>query len=1497
MRRLLSIALMCFIVSACTAEVSGPEPKMTDSSGEEMVTDPSFVCNEDPGTWVTLYGEDFSPLVIDAIAKESDHDVEIPTVMLTRRADPSGDEVDESSSVTLESPLGVAEGSVRWISDREMMFYVSDELELEPGVYDIEVENPNGGIVTEHEAVGVLPRPTLEAAIPEMTCIAQADRQVSLEGQNFLISGDEYPTVIIEGQDYEVVDVDDCHDLHEVFGDHQLCSQATTRIDEASLEAGTFDVVIENLEPANCPSRPEEDEVTLTIADPPEVHDIQPSPICGEQLDYESVEIDGQGFVILGQDDERVYPEVRIGDRSYQPESAGGCEVVDEAPSMDAQRCSSLTVSIAADDFASAIDESEWVTQLGVEVENPDPVGCHSTEDTTLGVVPPPTITAVAPRAFCNNDGTVTFDVDGDHLFEVDGDAPTVVIDSEDYETVASDCTDIDGETATRACERLKVDVDPEHLEGAYAMVAINPEPMACESDDSEQFYAAGPPVIDSAEPDGFCDDAEFDGELEIFGQFLNDPQGDPIIVEVAGEEIDFTLHGCSAVIDDFDLELCGRIEPVISASMVDQLEDDFTVTVTGGDPVACGEATITLERTEPPTIDSIVPLRVCADGGTTFTVTGSGIHEDAEFLLNDVAAAEEDVDIVDDTEAVVTFSDSIPGDWATFEVINPGDCGTIYEEEEIRVTDGPLPIFVDPPVVFNGMNTQVTIYAAGLFGGAIDEVALVHPDGESTVLDHSIDSERPNVVQATIPEAMLGLLAEEDLSDDGASADFGIRLTDEEISCSNQTDDLITITDELTIALESIDPPFGAQDQSSGVEIRAASEISDDETQFEATPRAYLNPVSDDVGSLGREIRALQFNDETDLSGIVPSGLSVGLYDLIVVNPAGTVGVLEDAFQITEERPPLVDSVSPASWPNDQTALSVDVEGDNFRSDATVEVFCRQSGDDETDESELDQPSNITVVGVSDDMIELEVNTGNLDALSACYMRVSNTDGTFAEYSPITTTNPAEKFLEFQPGNAFNTARRAPTAFAGAASRAARYLYVIGGDEGASEDGISTGEFTRLDRFGAPGTWRELTYELPSGRSFSDGVRIDDFLYLVGGSDEGESSDEVLRAQILDPLDVPEIVNIDLEVEQILGLEPDEEPPSGLEAGTYYYRVAAVYSSDDPANPGGESLASEPQPVQLPIDGVNLTISWDPPEHINHDIEFYNIYRNVNPDDPYGNESLIEIVDATEFSYTDDGSDEPIDGDNPLPLGSLSTWHQVSTLNHARQKAGITFAPSPDQGGEYFIYAIGGEDVSGDFRDDYEFITVEVDGARDQFVGAATMGLDDSDDEMVMPAPRAELTAALAYESNAAAVADVAPQIFVYGGSSDGSTDTNIKVTTVGDDGHLEDWTTFAANQRMSGGQRSGHAGAVLNNNLVYAGGGSGGAPGNDGFHAEILCGGDCPPASIPSSFSNLSDLNMQSRAWMGQFAFRGFWYLAGGNDGSGPLNTIDYSIAGATP
>ncbi len=1710
MRRFIGCAVLVFIAGlGCSEEVEGPEPRM-DHSPEQMATDPSFVCSEahgEEGSWVELDGEAFSPLVVDSIASEDDDDVQLPVVILSLVEGPAGESIDAIERFELESPLGEEDGRIRWVDDETIQFRISDDLELPEGVYDIEVTNPNGRTVTESEAFGVLDRPRLDEAIPEMTCVAQGERDITLVGDNLLVQGDDeqVPTVDLDGEQVDVIDTGDCRELHDTFTDHSLCEELTVRVDEQQLEAGVYDVRAENFAPAGCPSDPEEDEVTVTVNDPPVVQDISPSPVCSEQIEYAGMQIDGEEFITVEQNGDTVYPEVALGDQVYEAVDAEGCEPVESAPALSAERCERVLIDVADGDLAAQVDDDTTHEDLHVEVTNPDPVGCHSEqdefltamprpqieaidpdpmctaqyensfrveghgfaeidgqtpvvhigdnsyevdpddiedcididtpdvptascnqltvsiaeedldsganevvvenpetahcesteeasakvvappqvdevdpqplctdqEDRTLEIagegfldidgqlpevaigdeefgadeldgcdelelfdddseahdcseltvtvsagviddgthpvvvtnpesaqcesedavdvetVPPPVITSVEPRALCSDDDTTTFELEGEHLYEVDGDAPEIILDGITYATNASQCTDVDDDT--RLCDQLTFDADPDDVsDDLHELVAVNPDPVGCDSDPSDPVMLAGPPEITETEPLAVCETEPLDGDMSIFGQFLHDPTGDDPTITMNGTEtsVEAFVDCDTTDLGDIDIDSCDELQTTVPDHLRDQA---FDITVEAPEPVACGEDTIHIEEVEQATVSNVDPGRVCVEGGT-FEVFGENIHSDAQAYLDGIPASTVDV-AADGESATVTFDGPLDPPEMTLEVLNPGDCGEAYEED-ITIEQAPIPLYVDPPATFDGMVTQITIYAAGVGSGNIDSVELVHPsDGSVTDLDISIDADRPYVVQATVPEGML--------ADDEDSVDFGVRVTDD-FDCQSDTEDLLTITADPTIAIDEIRPPFGPGDEDTGVTITADA---DDGDTFEPTPRAYLNPndVEGDA-TVAREIRAVQYIDDTQLNGIVSAGLPLGTYDLIVVNPDGEVGVLEEGYAVVDEAPPLVDSVSPGSWTNDETELEVDVEGSNFRDDADVDVFCQQAGED-LDEDDMRQPG-ITIIDVESDHIDLEVDTTDLNHLDACFMRVTNPDGTWGEYSPITVTNPAGKFMEFHAGAEMDTARRGPTLLSGVPARQANYLYALGGDDGSVTGEVyASGEYAAIDRFGEPREWNELRFDLPEGRTLANGVRVDDFLYLIGGAlEDGLATDEIIRAHIPTPAEAPEIIGLDLTYDEDDFEEEDDEPDAddGLEAGLYYYRVAATYSDDDPANPDGESLGSEPQAVNVPLDGATVSIEWDEPdEETNHEIDGYRIYRSVEPDSLFGEEELLDTVDADTFEYTDDDSITP-SGDEPLSIGALGTWHHFADLEQPRMVAGIDSIKHPDEDDEHLIYVVGGEDDTTDFRADYEYFSVEIDAPREQSVGLQPAIGEDDGEPMELAGPRGELEIGIAHTDNAPSVSDVRPQLFVIGGQTEGSDNNrDLFVATIEQDGSLSEWTHLDDPGQRLNNDRFGHAGAAINDNLVVAGGHSGN-PDDGARHAEIECDGDCPPAQVstPPGWQDFGENLVEERVWMGQHIFRGFWYLGGGlTTGDVPTSTVEYTVAGGAP
>ena len=219
-------------------------------------------------------------------------------------------------------------------------------------------------------------------------------------------------------------------------------------------------------------------------------------------------------------------------------------------------------------------------------------------------------------------------------------------------------------------------------------------------------------------------------------------------------------------------------------------------------------------------------------------------------------------------------------------------------------------------------------------------------------------------------------------------------------------------LTRGMSIAIDEITPPFGWTQESTGVAVTAIDPAPANQVQFSATPRLYLNPVNPQPGDIATEFRSVLFNNALELNGIVDSGLPVGSYDVIVVNPDGSVGLLPAGFDVTQEPPPVVDTISPGSWVTNETAYAIQIDGANFRM-PTVEATC-------LDPNGATDVATVSVTSSTSGTIQATVNTSTLDGLSTCVVRVTNTnDGTYVDYAPITITNPSGNFVDFRANGA----------------------------------------------------------------------------------------------------------------------------------------------------------------------------------------------------------------------------------------------------------------------------------------------------------------------------------------------------------------------------------------------------------------------------------------------------------------------------------------------
>ncbi len=1654
-RAALLAAALAWFLGGCAAEVTGPTPSISGTPGaedpEQAPTTPGFACNEQLTTWIELRGADFSPLVVDAIDADKEARAVLPTVTLTRSGDVEGTDDGQDFVVVLQATED-EETPVRWLDGGLMSFRVDPALGLTPGIYDVKVSNANGRSVSLAGAFGVAPRPVAAAIVDDLICVAQGDRQVTISGEHLLVRGQERPTVSLGDQRYEVEAAEGCRELAPVFGAWTSCASVTLTIGQGDLSPGRIAVGVTNPAPAACANDPGIDGVELIVVPPPTVADIQPEPVCSEQLDYDAMTVTGTGFLaVTVEGSPEALPTIRVGERTYPATSVEGCEDVPGPVHEAARACTTVRFAMAAGDQPPG--------NQPVSVENPAPAGCASVEAVELTVAPPPSLSGVAPQPICTAQGDNPITLIGEGFLTIDGQGPTVTIGESTYESAASDCEPVVGPAAdVQTCLTLEVTVpagdlpesgvyevsvtnpdpagcttveaitltvvppptvagvEPDFLcaetrearvtirgegfldlsgalpavrigdqeatvegvdgcqevagvqgartcatltatiaaglqAGSYEVTVINPAPAGCASEQAVSLLALEAPSVASMEPALFCTslgdtsvtvsgaglfvvdgalpevllgDQAFPGEavggceavegpsavvqrctsvtatipegalpVDVYAVGLRNPapvgcqsQDEPAVQAiVAGgprvldqrppalcrgqfdgaltlEGVGFfqidgalpsvvlngledatvtAIDGCETVSGFDGVEICTSLSVEVPLALRDQ---DLTVAVTNPAPVDCETSTLELRIEEPPVIDDAQPRKICDTGGS-LTLTGRHFVDGMSVELDGVAA--ETVEVISDTEAVATWTAALEPGLRELVATTPNGCFGVFPTL-IRVTSGPVVFFVDPPVLFNGLSVQVTIYLGNLFGGSVERVFLTDSQAQDFELDFVFDPQTPNRLQAVVPSGL-------------AAGLYDVTLIDE-VGCDGTTEDLVRITDTVRISMDSVTPPFGWTEANTSIRVKTADPIPNGEVGFLPTPRVYINPSNPVPGDVATELRATILVNTTELSGVVRAGLPPGTYDAIAVNPDGTVGVLQGAFTVTAEPPPVVLTVTPGSWETNNTALAVTVIGESFR-DADVTALCKDSGG-----AILPSPP-IQTTTLDPQTLRLSVNTGTLSHLSVCILRVTNDDGTFEEFSPVTVTNPAGNFVAFRAGPALGTPRRSPATFSGTPSRLTRLLYAVGGDSGALAGALNTGEYAQLDGFGEPGPWTPLPDSRPAPRPRAHAARIDDFVYLAGGHDGTQAVNSVLRAQILDPLAVPVINDLDFEF---------LDEGQGLETGVYIYRVSAILSGDADANPDGETLPSEPQPVFVPAlaQGVSAIIEWtEIPDAV-----AYRVYRSPLPDLAFGAETLLAELPADTTAFIDDGTDVP-GVDTPLPIGALGRWHTVATLTTARFDHGVAVSPDPADPSLQHIILAGGDTGQG-LTASIEIVSVRVHGPADQrVVNAQSLpnGLAQS---------RTGLEIVVASSSNASLLGPGVVKLYVLSGAGAGNaTLTDVTVASILPGGLPGPFTSTEALRPF----RRGYAAAAANNALVAVGG-QGGDPSSTGASTDLLSNGQL------DNWNSLGNTNLTARVNMGRAVFVGFFYLIGGRtELNAASNTMDFSVLGGVP
>ncbi len=1219
--------------------------------------EPLLECTDQEAQSFLLTGESFLVLA----------DGTLPTVTLGDYDAPP-DEGSMTGCVALEGPAG-----------GELCTGMTFTLPVDtvaPGVQDVLVTNPAPADCTSTEAIQVelVPAPTIASVVEPIECIDQADQAFVITGTGYVVLEDgTRPTVTMGTTVLTPVAMTGCIPLEGPAGG-ESCTGMEVVLPEDAEPPGVLPVVVDNPAPADCFS---EEVVEIEVVGQPVLEGIEPEASCVDQSDQVFV-LTGSGFLVLA---DGSLPTVTVGGWSAAADAASDCASL--TGPAGGEVCATLQVTLPTG--------AETEGTKGVLVTNPTPADCHSEEAVLLELFAAPVLTGVVEQLVCGEQIDNTFLLTGEGFLVAGGVRPTVTLGTFSAEAdQATGCVDTGSLLVEQACTGLSVTVPADSLEeGLQRVTVTNPGTTGCSTVEAVDVEVVGAPFVVELVPASACYEAPSPFELLIVGEdFLVLADGTMPEVRIGGEAFPLDAAGdCTALSGPEGGQICATLALTVPVGTWTTVET-LPVEILNPEPAACVSGTdVVFETTPPPTVTSVSPDEVC-DYGLPVTITGTDFAETPSVTFNGIPAAS--VTFVDSTTLEVTLPADLGAGVFDVEVTNPDGC-TDTLEAAIEVFAEPLVLFVDPEVMYSGVAIQSTIYVSGVNQEVVDVSIEEAADGSTTVLEFSWSAADDDEILAVVPAGL----------DEGS---YHVTVEDA-VGCHPTLEDAFYEEDDLTIDLDQVDPPFAYTGDYTPAEVYASDPAASGYTQFQDTPRVYLNPATPSAVTTATELYAVTYDSSILLDAIVPSGLDVGGYDLLVVNPDGSVGLLEDAIEVMADPIPRIDTVSPGSV-DTQDDNEVTVYGDHFDV-ASVDFECldKSTGEAFTASGTVTSSSSTAVVVTIPSATDPSFSNGVV-----CVVVLTNEDGAYVSYSAISVTNPSANLYSIEVGPEMTTGRRAPAAVAARATASARYLYAIGGDSGSAAGALDTVEYAGVGKYGDLGDWTELPDTLDTPLTLAGVARVGRFVYLVGGNEGSGAVASLLRAQVLDPLEAPRIDDIEVEY---------SEGTDGLEGGTWVYRVAALFDDTYDDNPGGESLPSDPFVMRLPSleTPLYVTLAWTEVEGASG----YRIYRSPEADAGSGTEEwLIDVTGGSTTAYEDTGTatDSAV---LPLPKGSLGRWAQLDSMGSAREGACVGVGEDPAASGTWYLFAAGGRNAAGTVLRSVEVFDITVVDEHDHEGGAWT--------------------------------------------------------------------------------------------------------------------------------------------------------------------------------
>ncbi len=407
--------------------------------------------------------------------------------------------------------------------------------------------------------------------------------------------------------------------------------------------------------------------------------------------------------------------------------------------------------------------------------------------------------------------------------------------------------------------------------------------------------------------------------------------------------------------------------------------------------------------------------------------------------------------------------------------------------------------------------------------------------------------------------------------------------------------------------SISSISPQFGWTNADTNITISGAN--------FSPSAAVTFSPAG---SAAGMQLTYVAFVSSSQIQAVVPKGMAVDWYDVTVTNPNGAKGTSVKAFYVSQNPPPVITGIAPASG-SSNAATQITITGNYFASNATVTT--------------IDSSGNSLPCSIKSQSSTQIICTTQVLPTGVYLIRAINTsDGTYYDYSSFIVTNPASNLGGFSTSSQnLVIGRQGLAAVTGNDDIGGRFIYAIGGDNGSGGDTLDSVEYSQPDKFGSLNPFN-LTSPLIYRTTGAAAFQYNGYVYVLGGLTPAGYTSVIERAKILTTNSAPVIAFKSLTV--LNG--------GSLPAGTWVYAVSANLPTG--TTNIGESL---PSPVVFTTTSSSGSIQlswqpvsvWNPLSHASVAATGYNVYRNVA-----GSFKPVLIAwNIHSTSFVDNGSPAPV--------------------------------------------------------------------------------------------------------------------------------------------------------------------------------------------------------------------------------------------------------------